>query len=55
MSRVSITEAGDGLLRESREAKTAYLAARIERLSSQEQTQLQAALPILEKLLEDVE
>src|SRR5690242_9455869 len=55
VSRVSIMKAGEDLLQESREAKTAYLRARIDRLSEHEQTQLKAALPILEKLLEDPE
>src|SRR3954470_9683689 len=50
VARVTATAEGDRLLEEARQAKTAYLAARIDGLSEREKAQLQAALPILEKL-----
>ena len=55
VARVSVTDDGSRLLRASREAKTAYLAARIEHLTAEEKRVLQAALPVLEKLLGDPE
>src|SRR3954464_329977 len=53
VARATVTAEGDRLLGEARQAKTAYLAARIDGLSEREKAQLQAALPILEKLLGD--
>jgi DNA-binding MarR family transcriptional regulator len=55
VARVTVTADGERLLRQSRQAKTAYLAARIDRLSPVERATLQAALPVIEKLLGDPE
>jgi DNA-binding MarR family transcriptional regulator len=53
VARVSITDAGRTLLTEVRNKKTAYLAERISLLSEEDRAVLQAALPVIERLVED--
>jgi DNA-binding MarR family transcriptional regulator len=53
VARVSITDAGRTLLTEVRNKKTAYLAERISLLSDEDRAVLQAALPVIERLVED--
>ncbi|MDQ1396898.1 MAG: hypothetical protein QOG64_2157 [Acidimicrobiaceae bacterium] len=53
VARVSITDAGRTLLTEVRNKKTAYLAERISLLSDEDRAVLHAALPVIERLVED--
>ena len=52
-SVVRITTNGKRLVRHARQLKTAHLVERLERLDEAEVARLRAALPVLEKLLED--
>jgi DNA-binding MarR family transcriptional regulator len=49
---LAVTEAGSRILRSARSRRTAWLAARLERLSDAERATLEAALVPLERLLE---
>jgi DNA-binding MarR family transcriptional regulator len=53
VARVSTTAAGRKLLQQNRTRKNAYLAAKVRNLSADERALLQAALPVLERLVED--
>src|SRR3954451_10737040 len=53
VARVSITTPGRKLLQQNRTRKNAYLAAKVRGLSPDERALLQAALPVLERLVED--
>src|SRR3954469_9617846 len=55
VARVSTTADGRPLLEGSRSKKTAYLAARIEKLSDEDRALLQRALPVIERLVGDPE
>ncbi|HZQ26067.1 MAG TPA: MarR family transcriptional regulator [Acidimicrobiales bacterium] len=50
---VRVTPAGASALLQSRRRKTAYLAARMRKLSSDDLRVLEEALPLLERLIED--
>ena len=50
VTRVSVTAAGDALLRESRRRKDAWLAARVAQLDPDARARLAAALDVLEGL-----
>jgi DNA-binding MarR family transcriptional regulator len=50
---VSITAAGVKTLEESRRRKDAVLAQRVSRLSGRDQARLVAAIPVLQRLLDD--
>jgi DNA-binding MarR family transcriptional regulator len=52
-SLLSVTLEGHALMEELRQRKTAYLAARLERLDPDERAALDRAAGILERLLED--
>jgi DNA-binding MarR family transcriptional regulator len=52
-SLLSVTPEGHALMEELRQRKTAYLAARLERLDPDERAALDRAAGILERLLED--
>jgi DNA-binding MarR family transcriptional regulator len=51
--RVTVSDAGRALVRESRERKTAYLARALEHVSPEEQATLDRAAAILERILEE--
>jgi DNA-binding MarR family transcriptional regulator len=53
VSRVRLSPAGRRLMERSRSRKTAYLARRLEALSSEDRDALRRALPVLERILED--
>ena len=53
VAHVAITDDGRELLARSRTRKDAFLAQRVARLTDDERAQLDAALPILEHLLDD--
>jgi DNA-binding MarR family transcriptional regulator len=53
VARVEITSEGRKLLDRSRTRKTAYLAARLRRLSPEERDTVERALPFIERLVED--
>ena len=55
VARVSTTADGSEMLERSRGKKTAYLAARIDKLSDDERALLQKALPVIERLVGDPE
>jgi DNA-binding MarR family transcriptional regulator len=48
-----LTEEGERVLRSVRKRRTAWLAARLDRLGADERARVEAALPALERLLED--
>jgi DNA-binding MarR family transcriptional regulator len=48
-----VTEDGDRVLRSVKKRRTAWLAARLERLTPEERAAIEDALPALERLLED--
>jgi DNA-binding MarR family transcriptional regulator len=48
-----ITPAGVAALQQNRRRRTAYLAARLRKLSGDELRTLEAALPVLQRLIED--
>jgi len=48
-----ITAEGDRVLRSVKKKRTAWLAARLERLTPEERSAVEAALPALERLLEE--
>ena len=50
-----VTEEGDRVLRSVKKRRTAWLSSRLDRLTSEERAALEAALPALERLLEDRE
>lgn len=50
-----VTEEGDRVLRSVRKKRTAWLSSRLDRLSEDERAAVDAALPALERLLEDRE
>jgi DNA-binding MarR family transcriptional regulator len=50
-----LTEEGERVLRSVKKKRTAWLAGRLERLSPAERRAVEAALPALERLLEDDE
>ena len=50
VSRVRPTQAGEALLAETRQRKTAWLAARIHQLEPDEQRRLEAALDVLDRI-----
>jgi DNA-binding MarR family transcriptional regulator len=50
---LEVTEDGLRILRSARSRRTAWLAARLKRLEPEELERVEAALPALEKLLED--
>ena len=50
-----VTEEGDRVLRSVKKRRTAWLSSRLDRLSDEERAALDAALPALERLLEDRE
>jgi DNA-binding MarR family transcriptional regulator len=51
--RVALTDAGRFLLEESRRRKDASLAQRIDGLSARDQARLLAAVPVIQRLLDD--
>jgi DNA-binding MarR family transcriptional regulator len=53
VARVEITPAGAELLAITRTRRNAFLAQRIERFTDDERVALAAALPLLERILED--
>ena len=53
VARVSTTSAGRKLLQQNRTRKDAYLAAKVRGLSAGERAVLQAALPVLERLVDE--
>jgi DNA-binding MarR family transcriptional regulator len=53
VARVAITDAGRELLAHSRTRKDAFLTQRVARLSDDERARVEAALPILERLMDD--
>jgi DNA-binding MarR family transcriptional regulator len=53
VARVAVTDSGRELLARSRTRKDAFLAQRVARLSDDERARLDAALPILEHLMDD--
>lgn len=55
VARVEITPEGHKLLHRSRTLKTAFLAQRLQSLSSEDLAVLDAALPVLEKLAEEIQ
>ena len=50
---LEVTDAGERILRSARSRRTAWLAARLRRLDSEELERIEAALPAFEKLLEE--
>jgi DNA-binding MarR family transcriptional regulator len=50
-----ITEEGERVLRSVKKRRTAWLAARLERLTDEERASIEAAVPALERLLEERE
>ena len=55
VARVRTTAEGKRMLERSRNKKTAYLAARIDKLSDNERGLLQQALPVIERLMGDID
>jgi DNA-binding MarR family transcriptional regulator len=53
IARVAITAKGATVLEVNRTRRTAFLARRVERFTGAERDQLAAAIPLLERLLED--
>ena len=53
IARVAITPVGRSMLAVNRTRRTAFLAQRVERFTPAERAQLAAAIPLLERLLED--
>jgi DNA-binding MarR family transcriptional regulator len=53
VARVRVTADGEAYVGRSRTLKNAYLAERLDRFSSDELLDLERALPLLERLLED--
>ena len=53
VARVSLTAEGSRTVLRTRTRKTAYLAKRLHKLDESERALLRAALPVLERLLED--
>ena len=53
IARVSLTPDGRRTVRRTRTRKTAYLAKRLHKLDESERAVVRAALPVLERLLED--
>lgn len=53
VARVALTSDGKKILAKSRGRKTAYLAARIEKMSDADRAVLLAALPVIERLVGD--
>ena len=53
IARVAITAEGTTVLAVNRTRRTAFLAQRVERFTDTERAQLAAAIPLLERLLED--
>lgn len=51
---LAVTESGLRVLRSARSRRTAWLADRLRRLEPEERDRIEAALPALNKLLEDV-
>ena len=51
---LEVTESGLRVLRSARSRRTAWLADRLRRLEPEERDRIEAALPALNKLLEDV-
>ena len=51
---LAVTESGLRVLRSARSRRTAWLADRLRRLEPEERDRIEAALPALSKLLEDV-
>ena len=52
--QLAVTESGLRVLRSARSRRTAWLADRLRRLEPEERDRIEAALPALNKLLEDV-
>ena len=48
---LTLTAEGEKVLRSVRQKRTAWLAARLDRLTNDERAQIEAAVPALEKLL----
>ena len=48
---LSLTDEGEKVLRSVRQRRTAWLAARLDRLTDTERSRIEAAIPALEKLL----
>jgi DNA-binding MarR family transcriptional regulator len=53
IARVAVTPEGRAMLAANRTRRTAFLAQRVERFSDDERAQLAAAIPLLERILED--
>ena len=53
IARVRLSPDGERFIAESRHRRNAYLAGRIERFSPQELADLERALPLLERLVDD--
>jgi len=53
VARVSLTAAGSRVVQRTRTRKTAWLARRLRRLDDAELVALRAALPVLERILEE--
>jgi DNA-binding MarR family transcriptional regulator len=53
VARVAITPDGASVLAVNRTRRTAFLAQRVERFTDAERVQLAAAIPLLERILED--
>ncbi len=53
ISRVALTPEGARLLRRARRRKNAFLARRLDRLDGRDLAAVRAALPVLERLLDD--
>jgi len=53
ISRIALTPEGARLLRRSRRRKNAFLARRLDRLDGRDLAAVRAALPVLERLLDD--
>jgi len=53
VARVSVSPAGRKLLEQNRTRKDAYLAAKVRNLSADDRALLQAALPVLERLVDE--
>jgi DNA-binding MarR family transcriptional regulator len=51
--RVRLTEAGEAFIEEGRQRRSEWLADRLGRLSARERATLLAAVPVLERLLDD--